>query len=89
MGDWRASIKITMSMLDVEGEQEFWINWFPCDEYGGLDRRPAEFMLGIAEKAISQWRDDVATSLQQQHEDAERTELQRLLDKYGLPDASQ
>lgn len=50
MGDHRASIKIELEMYGESEASEFSINWWPDSEYGGVDRRVAEWLLAAVDK---------------------------------------
>ena len=86
MGDFRASIKIEFSMGDVKDKADFWINWSPDEEFGGIDRRIGKWIYDIADRGSARIRESMYEGLREQGaretEKEERAELARLKSKY-------
>lgn len=72
-------------MHGVEDKTDMWLNWSPDQDYGGLDKRIAEWVLGNVEKAMGAYWDaeyDAGKIREAEREKAERDELARLKAKY-------
>ncbi len=86
MGDFRAGIKIEFSMGGVEESQEWWINWSPDDQYGGIDYRIGEWITTHALDGAARIQEGIDEGFRETKkifaEQQERAELARLKAKY-------
>ena len=78
MGNHRIHFKAEIEMHGVKDTCAMWLNWSPNGDYGGIDQRIAEWILGNVIKAMSaHWDAECA-----EEERKEREELARLKAKY-------
>ena len=78
-------------MGGVEDSVDFWINWSPDAEYGGIDRRVGEWIRDLAERGENQIREAMYEGAREaeerETEKRERAELARLKAKFECPSA--
>lgn len=84
MGDYRATVKLSLEAADLKFETEMWINYF--DDGDGCDRRIVEWFSEHWEKCRDAY-DKEAYEAQREYRErelrkTELSELQRLKAKY-------